>query len=314
VVVSEWVPIIEELQSRGMADHVILVGVLTSYELPLKTGQKIWGRLPKAFTTVASVTGRDVTELKTAWVARTASSETAIMLVADLKELASKLTGLPGVLGVPRYDGLDPKQLAIHARMLAAQDVIPVPTASQASPEWIPLLRVLRAKGFDDPDVLHFLLHSVRLRLASGTVIEPLDEDARFLTVATAVGMNPAELRQGFFTRMLQTVPGGPNPIEKAMHARAVLKKLPEVEGLEEIPLTTPRPDVKPYREGDALIGPPWQAFPEPPYSLRWRMGPGEDFMDRWLSFWEGLPESVRRDYLSRYPPPPVWSEWLARI
>lgn len=33
--------------------------------------------------------------------------------------------------------------------------------------------------------------------------------------------------------------------------------------------------------------------------------------MDRWLPFWRGLPETERREYLDRHPPPPQWQEWL---
>lgn len=313
-VVSEWVPVVKELQARGVADPVMLVGVLATYDLPLASGQKVWGRLPKAFTTVAAVLDRDVAALRTEFVARSAAPGAAATLLSDLKALAPKLDGLPGVNGPPRFDGPEPAQMVINMRGYAAREGVPIPATSRASADWIPLVHALRARGFDDPDVVQFVLLHARLRLRSGTVVDPLDEDARYLTVATAFGLDPAKYRQEFFERMMQAVPGGPNPIPKAKEARAVLATLPEVASIEEVPMELPPEPVKQYRDGDELVTPPWEAFPEPPTSLRWRMGAGEDFLDSWLPFWRGLPESVRRDYLHRHPPPAVWRAWLSRI
>ncbi len=68
--------------------------------------------------------------------------------------------------------------------------------------------------------------------------------------------------------------------------------------------------EVKPSSERE----PPWKAFPEEPSSLRWRMGPGEDFIQEWLSFWRGLTREARKRYLLNHSPPREWSEWLKRI
>jgi hypothetical protein len=112
----------------------------------------------------------------------------------------------------------------------------------------------------------------------------------------------------------MMMVPGAENPVAKAKKGRALLATLPEVESVEEVPFVPPPEPVKEHRAGDELIAPPWVAFPEEPTSLRWRMGPGEDYMDRWLPFWRGLPGPVRREYLIRHPPPAAWQEWLGKI
>jgi hypothetical protein len=310
--VAAWIPIVEELNARGVTDAVTVVAVLATYDLPLASGEQIWGKLPRAFNTVASVTGRDVLDLKTGYVARSASAPTAGALVDELKALAPKLDRLPGVSGSPRFVGFEPARLAIYTRMLATQEGIPIPATSRASPEWVALLQALRSRGADNPDVAQFVLLRARLRLKSGVVIEPLDEDARYLTVATAYNLDPAKFRQEFFTRMMEVVPGsGMNPVAKAKEARAVLASLPDVDRVEEVAMALPPPPVKPYRDGDELIAPPWEAFPEAPSSLRWRMGAGEDYLDKWLPFWRGLPEKIRRDYLTRHPPSAEWREWL---
>ena len=58
-------------------------------------------------------------------------------------------------------------------------------------------------------------------------------------------------------------------------------------------------------------LAPPWDEFPEPPSSLRWRMGPGEDYITEWVSFWRRLPATMRQEYLVRHPPPAEWKEWV---
>lgn len=64
-----------------------------------------------------------------------------------------------------------------------------------------------------------------------------------------------------------------------------------------------------------AVVGfmphPPWTAFPEPPASMRWRMGPGEDYLDDWLRHWEVLNPDGRAAYLAQHPPPEAWKEWM---
>jgi len=226
VVVPEWIPVVKELQVRGITDPVLIVGVFTTYEIPVASGQLVVGRLPRALATVAFVLGRDV---KTAFVARSYSPASAATLLSELRALASKLDGLPGVNGPPRFAGGEPAQLANGVRSFAAMGGIPTPT-------------------------------------------------------------------------------------DRAKEGRAFLSTLPEVASVEEVPQVLPPEPAKVHRQGDELIAPPWEAFPEEPTSLRWRMGAGEDYLDRWMPFWRGLPDSVRRDYLIGHPPPAAWREWLGRI
>ena len=56
---------------------------------------------------------------------------------------------------------------------------------------------------------------------------------------------------------------------------------------------------------------PPWLAYPEyERYSLGFRMGSGEDYLDRFVSWFEALGEKERETYRARFPEPFTWAGW----
>ncbi|MCS6864852.1 MAG: hypothetical protein RMJ56_09570 [Gemmataceae bacterium] len=60
-------------------------------------------------------------------------------------------------------------------------------------------------------------------------------------------------------------------------------------------------------------VPPPWMAFPEHPYSLCWRMGGGEAYLELWWAWWkqQQFTEEQKVAYFRRWPPPYCWLEFL---
>ena len=57
---------------------------------------------------------------------------------------------------------------------------------------------------------------------------------------------------------------------------------------------------------------PPWLISPEPSKSLRWRMGGGQDHIDKWARAWRAMTSEKRAQYAQRFPPPDAdWQSWL---
>lgn len=60
-----------------------------------------------------------------------------------------------------------------------------------------------------------------------------------------------------------------------------------------------------------SYMPPPWLAYPEyERYSLGWRMGSGEDYLDRFVSWFEAIGEKEREIYRARFPEPFTWAGW----
>lgn len=60
-----------------------------------------------------------------------------------------------------------------------------------------------------------------------------------------------------------------------------------------------------------SYMPPPWLAYPEyERYSLGWRMGSGEDYLDRFAAWFEALGEKEREIYRARFPEPFTWAGW----
>lgn len=56
------------------------------------------------------------------------------------------------------------------------------------------------------------------------------------------------------------------------------------------------------------LLPPPWIAFPEiERYSIGWRMGYGEDYMDQWSTWFQGLTKEEQDAYQKLFPEPATW-------
>lgn len=67
------------------------------------------------------------------------------------------------------------------------------------------------------------------------------------------------------------------------------------------------------YFDQEGLIPiPPWQAYPEPRISLRWRMGDGENFLDGFKAWFARQPHEARVSYIRTYPEPEGWSGFYA--
>ncbi|MEJ1238002.1 hypothetical protein WBG78_07735 [Chryseolinea sp. T2] len=73
--------------------------------------------------------------------------------------------------------------------------------------------------------------------------------------------------------------------------------------------------ELQKYIDKYSLVPPPWVFDPEShPYSIRWRMGGGETFIMVLGGWAEDVlkTESVKIEYLKKYPPPPRWMAWAA--
>lgn len=307
--IEKWVPLAQELCAKGV-DPVVQVYALSGYDLRVGAGEMIIGRYQHAMETVAHVTKRPLAELQRDVVGRAATIEASERLLAEVRALRPVLEHLPGVTSVGKLWPPDARRLAASARGFATTWGIPLTTTSSPRSEWVAILRALRDAGEHDPLVLLFVTHRCRLRLASGSVIEPMDEDARYQTLGALLDRDPTELKQDLFLRMMNVgPPTTPGAITQAREARVRAVHLPGVVALEEVP---PEPIV----EEAAPVGgepppAPWEAFPEPPSSMRWRMGVGEDVIDEWMPFWRGMDTAARKQYLAAHPVPDGWREWL---
>jgi hypothetical protein len=56
-------------------------------------------------------------------------------------------------------------------------------------------------------------------------------------------------------------------------------------------------------------LPPPWVAFDGHPYSIGWRMGDGEHYMDYWWAWWkrQAMPEDRKIAYFQRWRPTHAW-------
>ena len=76
--------------------------------------------------------------------------------------------------------------------------------------------------------------------------------------------------------------------------------------------------EIAKHIDNNGDIEPPWARFPDyTRYSIGWRMGAGESWMDMWLAWLETLPTDLatRRAYLERYPAAPFnWSTLVQSV
>jgi ribA/ribD-fused uncharacterized protein len=148
--------------------------------------------------------------------------------------------------------------------------------------------------------------------LSSGGVAEPLEEDDALVTVAEAYGTSYAALRDACSTKFkAATLAQGPNYTRAALDLEHALERLPGVERVDRV--TDARDLVAKRTPEGSLPEAPWEAFPEDPSSLRWRMGPGEDVMGSWQDYWEALVPEDRVVYLAEKKPPEAWRAWIER-
>jgi hypothetical protein len=309
MIVKAWLPVVRELSARGI-DPILQVYALSHLDVVVGAGEMLVGRFQHAIETVADATGTPLLELQRRAVERAATASSAETLIAALNDLRPTLESLPGVTSVGKVRLKDAQQVAVGVRSFATTRAIRLTTGSSPQTDWLRVLQALREKGVTDELVLLFVAHRCRLRLASGLAIEPLDEDTLYQTVGAAVGRDATDLKQQLFFRMANA--GGaltPNAVTLSHDARALAAGIEGVVALEEVPL------VAAAIQGPPITGEPpaapWEAFPEPPSSMRWRMGAGEDVMTDWLADWRAMDAAARQAYLANHPMPDEWRDWL---
>jgi len=60
--------------------------------------------------------------------------------------------------------------------------------------------------------------------------------------------------------------------------------------------------------ENKNILLPPWLAYPKiERYSIGWRMGSGEDYMEKWSRWYQKLSAKQSADYQRLFPEPPTW-------
>lgn len=203
--------------------------------------------------------------------------------------------------------------------------------------EWLPYMRALLDRGASVQLVLlAFEQYGVHPRATAMTAIAsmaelldlPRSEVLRRLVVACADREQCAELRARLLTfhRELDAIEGLEREATSIPPTDQMVRSWRRAAAARQVPLppgcstplppidtnVVPREDFVPAK-GDMEIEAPWEAFTELPGSLRWRMGPGEDLMHLWRTFWRALSPAAREAYLARHEPPPAWRDWLGK-
>ncbi len=56
---------------------------------------------------------------------------------------------------------------------------------------------------------------------------------------------------------------------------------------------------------------PPWKKYPDLAESdLGWRMGYGEDYIDKFIEWWRCLSAEHKRAYINKHPAPEEWAKF----
>ena len=59
------------------------------------------------------------------------------------------------------------------------------------------------------------------------------------------------------------------------------------------------------------LMPPPWLAYPQiERYSIGWRMGAGEEYINRFGEWWVTLSAERKEKYQTLFPEPITWQGW----
>jgi hypothetical protein len=192
----------------------------------------------------------------------------------------------------------------------------PIPASARASGPWGALLeKVPDARSRAAGTLVSFCRHT-RVTLADGTLLEPLPINDAYVTVAALRGQDPSALRDEHLMEVIAFA----NDPEQARQAQreelAELRKalLAGVKSIEEVTPPSPRAALPKTTVPENEISPPWSYAPEPPESMRWRMGPGEDHMNAWWEMWSRLNAAGRTNYFQKHPPPAPWSKWSETV
>lgn len=312
--IEAWAPGIKTLLSRGVSPPFVALA-FAYYETPLTSGDEwIPERFSKAIDTVAEIAGVSPADLGEKIVAL-AAPENRQDTFKRLEGMQGAFSGLPNIRDAGQFYARDANDLAQGIRHVAATVGWPLPRLEGPSLEWCEVLEQLIAKGISDAATLCFLVRHNRVELKDGRRCEPLSLESAISTVATATGISDIEMRQ-----IVLCNPKSPRErydpvrtVARAHEAAPLLAKVASVVRAENAePPLAPLPS-RLLQPGESPPHPPWKEFPEPPISMRWRMGPGEDYMDQWSSFWRGLTENEKREYFASNKPPSEWTEWAER-
>jgi ribA/ribD-fused uncharacterized protein len=307
-----WVEAVRDLTKHGIADPGLLVLILMKAEVRLPSGRfEMGGGYPRALATVAAALGSDPTRVEAAFIERTARRSDATKLIAAaLAALPTIRAALPGAhVGSRLMVYSEPIHLVGFTKHLVKSGAASLPPP-RSSAVWKRLIQGLRDAGTTDQEALILLTRFRRVTLASGEIAEPLEDDDAFLTVAEAFGSSYEVVRDGARARFEKaTLVRGPYYAQSAVELEGALARLPEVLRVER--LVDDGAIVAKRRPDGGLPQAPWDAYSEGPSSMRWRMGPGEDFMGSWQEYWTELDLADRAFYLADKKPPPEWSGWI---
>jgi ribA/ribD-fused uncharacterized protein len=308
-----WVEVVRKLAGHGVSDPALLVFILTQVDVRLPSGRfEMGGGYPRALATVAAALGTETASVQDAYVENAARrSDAAKLIAAALGAIPTIRALLPEAeVGDRLMFRSEPGEVVEFVRYLVRNGAASLPPP-RASLEWKQLIGPLHVAGADAETVV-VLTRFRRVTLSSGGVAEPLEEDDALVTVAEAYGTSYEALRDASAAKFkAATLSRGPNYARAALELERELQGLPGVERVERVS-DAGGVVAKRTPEG-SLPEAPWEAFPEEPTSLRWRMGPGEDVMGSWQGYWTALDPEDRGVYLEEKKPPEAWRGWIKR-
>jgi hypothetical protein len=234
VIVEAWLPIVQALVSRGVVLPELIVFTLGYADLPLASGEQVYGRLPRALETVAKYFGRPLASVQREVFAQVPNVEAAANLIQRLKSLKPQLKDLPGVSQPGELYLPEPMGLISDLRRFAQLNGFRFPAPAAAHPEWMVLMHSLREHGIHDAGQLVWVARTTRLKLKSGAFVAPLDESTGPSTVAKVFELDPLGLRIALSRHH-------PNP-QKVAQIRASLAQLGGVDSVEEVQPEAPLP------------------------------------------------------------------------
>lgn len=307
--VPEWIPVARELIDRGVksSPELVYTFAFRTFELDCGTQLTEWERLPRAFSTVAEALVRSIAAVEQEVVAVASRVDEERSLRRRCADLSHLLRELPGVRSVSR-PSYGPNPLTAFFRNYAISNGVPLPQLAQGDPGWRSLLA-----RWSSPSALQLSVvmraHSVSLE--SGEVLQPPAPEAAEQTIAEVLGVPLHQALRARDNEAMTALQSG--SLEHLMdEAIAHVRTLP---GVATISTATPRnrAALPPPEYDGPPLAPPWTVFPEPPTSMRWRMGPGEDFLTEWWSFWRALAPAEQRTYFDNFVPPAEWLHWSSR-
>lgn len=278
-----------------------------AFELESGTQVPEWERIPRAVSTVAEALDRTIAAVQQELVQVAAKVDEERALRRRCGELTHVFENLPGVRSVSR-PSYGTSSLTALFRNYAVHNAVPLPQLAESDSDWKSLLA-----RWPSPSVLQLsvVMRAQAVELSSGKVVQPPAPESADQTIAEVLGV-PLHRVLRLKDEEAMTAIGSGAFDEISERALAQLKVLAGVAAVTDAPPRERMALPPPEYEGPAL-GPPWTVFPDPPTSMRWRMGAGEDVMSRWWHFWGSLPRTEQQAYFERFVPPAEWLQWTRR-